>query len=169
MGEVSDGAYKRTDVCAIKSNRSNSHKVILVKMHNIRDKLGVKNMSDLVRKKIIGKLNNEHPTKEEISRYKTNEREWSNDNDNTLIANDIASAIKKIVKKNANEFREKLGFEDIDLIMTNDFSSIITKVIKPVILGCRIDLHLSDHKVATVMKKVIVMEILTMKYKNKKQ
>ena len=53
--------------------------------------------------------------------------------------------------------------------MTNDFSSIITKVIKPVILGCRIDLHLSDHKVATVMKKVIVMEILTMKYKNKKQ
>ena len=169
MGEVSDGAYKRTDVCAIKSNRSNSHKVILVKMHNIRDKLGVKNMSDLVRKKIIGKLNNEHPTKEEISRYKTNEREWSNDNDNTLIANDIASAIKKIVKKNANEFREKLGFEDIDLIMTNDFSSIITKVIKPVILGYRIDLHLSDHKVATVMKKVIVIEILTMKYKNKKQ
>ena len=168
MGEVSDGAYKRTDVCAIKSNRSNSHKVILVEIHNIRDKLGVKNMSDLVRKKIRGKLNNEHPTKEEISRYKTNEREWSNDNDNTLITIDIASAIKKNCKKNANEFREKLGFEDIDLIMTNE-KSIITKVIKSVILGKRIDLHLSDQKVATVMKKVIVIEILTMKHKNKKQ
>ena len=44
-------------------------------MHDIQVELGVKNMSDLVRKEVYGNFNTKNPTKEQIWDYKA----WCDD------------------------------------------------------------------------------------------
>ena len=74
---ISGEAYENTKVHTIKINNK---KLFWVKMTDVQDGLGIKNISDLVRKEIFGKYYDEEQsikdlTKEQIRKLKRSEAE----------------------------------------------------------------------------------------------
>ena len=62
-----------------------------VRMHDVQDRLGIKNMSDLIRKEI-------HGTKDKIIKYKRSAMKWFDGEIYTYVRGDLTSRIKKIVE-----------------------------------------------------------------------
>ena len=67
-----------------------------VKMNNIKSGLGIKNISDLVRKEILSRYDTENPTIEQIKKYKRSEAEID-------TKNNYASNVTKYVRSNIME------------------------------------------------------------------
>ena len=72
-----------------------------VRMCDLQNGIGVKNMSDLARKKIQGIFETKNPTEEQIRKYKR-----------------VAKKVKKKRRKK-NNFRIKLGLNPNDIIYNN--------------------------------------------------
>ena len=70
MFEISVEAYAENCIHTITIHKKLNKAVLWIKIYDIQDKLGVKNMSDLVRKKIMGISNTKTSTKEHKRKYK---------------------------------------------------------------------------------------------------
>ena len=68
--KVSAETYEKIGINTIIVNNENNKPLIWLKMHDISDKLGVKNMYDLMIKEIQGILNNRNPIKQQIEKCK---------------------------------------------------------------------------------------------------
>ena len=90
-------------------------------MHNIQDKLGVKNMHDMTIKAIKGTYSTETPTKEQTRKYKKYGKEFINNLEGIYIHEDLTLSVVMDCKiPTATEFRNKLGFNLHDIIMTKE-------------------------------------------------
>ena len=74
MDLISIEGYENAKVISLKNKNGD----LWVIMKDVKDGLGVKNMSDLVLKEIYGVYKKKNLTKEEIKCYKMTEREFSN-------------------------------------------------------------------------------------------
>ena len=70
MFEISVEAYAENCIHIITIHKKLNKTVLWIKIYDIQDKLGVKNMSDLVRKEIMGISNTKTSTKEHKRKYK---------------------------------------------------------------------------------------------------
>ena len=62
MLDITNETYKRNGIDVIRVHkRRNNISVLWIKMHNIQDKLGAKNMSDSVRTEIMSIVNTTSP------------------------------------------------------------------------------------------------------------
>ena len=68
---ISAEGYKNAEVDAKIVRKTGK---IWVSMKDVRSGMGVKNISDLVLKELLGVLKTQNPTKEQISEYKITER-----------------------------------------------------------------------------------------------
>ena len=128
---------------------------ISLKVRDIQDKLGVKNMCDLTIKEIEGIYNKKRKniTRQEKEKYKA----WADDGF-VYIPSDLALKIKMDCKiPTATDFKSKLEFNQHDIIMTKE-QLVLKKIIKVFVkekilvqhsvLKYRIDLYFPDHKLA---------------------
>ena len=72
MSFITAKAHENAKVETIKVENK---KLFWLKMNDIQSGLDIKNISDLVRKEILGRCDTEHPTKEQIKKYKRSESE----------------------------------------------------------------------------------------------
>ena len=63
MIDINADTYAKNCVHTIKVIQKDNKSVLWVKMHDIEEKLGIKNMSDLIMKAIKGIDNTKNPTK----------------------------------------------------------------------------------------------------------
>ena len=90
-------------------------------MHDIQVELGVKNMSDLVRREIFGIFNTKNPTKEQIWDYNA----WFDDG--LYIIEKLAlKIIMDCRAPTAIEFRSKLEFNQYDITLVKEQSVLIS-------------------------------------------
>ena len=85
-----------------------------IKMHDIQDKLSVRNMPDLTIRtiKIIHKITS--PARKQIEKYKRYGKEFRNDLAGIYILEDLVLSIKMDCRTSATiEFRTKLGFNQV--------------------------------------------------------
>ena len=71
MVDIRVEKYTNAKVCTIKVS---SKKIFWVRMYDVQEGIGVKNMSDLVRKEIRGIFRTKNPTKDQIRKYKRLEK-----------------------------------------------------------------------------------------------
>ena len=101
MDVISVTKYTDAKVCTITvSNRE----LFWVRMHNVQEGLGVKNMSDLVRKEIHGIFETKYPTKDQIRKYKRREKELD-DNCNATFVYFSSDLMLRVIKNCRNEKR----------------------------------------------------------------
>ena len=105
-------------------------------MNDVQNGLGVKNMSDLVRKEIHGIFETKNPTKTQVKKYKRRGNELDNSNATFVyVRSDLMSRIikncrgekRRDEKKKKDNFRCKLGFKLHDIIMCKEESVAIKK------------------------------------------
>ena len=74
-----------------------NRRIFWVRMHDVQKGLGIKNISDLVRKEIHGIFETENPTKDQIRKYKRREGELDNESNSTFmyVRSDLMSRIIK--------------------------------------------------------------------------
>ena len=153
-----------------------------IKTHDIQDKLGVKNMSDVAIKEIKGIYNTKNLTEKQIEKYKRYGKKFIDNLTGIYIREHLAlSIIMDCRIPTATEFRSKLGFDQHDLIMTNE-QSVLAKImkistsqeilLKHSVLSYRIVLYFSEHKLAIEVDekgKKREREMNKKKMKDKKQ
>ena len=118
MVDISVEKYKNAKVCTIRvSNKNYFGKEC---MCDVQKGIGVKNMSDLMRKEVWGILRSKNPTKDQIRKYKRREKELDHNSTATFVyvRFDLMSKTikncrgeKKRSIKKKNDFRCKLGFK----------------------------------------------------------
>ena len=97
--------------------------VLWIKIHDIRDKLGVKIMSDLTIKETKGKYNTESLIEKQFNTYKKHGPKLINGKNFMYIHEGIALQIIIHCRiPTAIGFRSKLGLKQHDLIMTKEQS-----------------------------------------------
>ena len=76
-----------------------------VRMYDVQEGIGVKNMSDLVRKEIRGIFRTKNPTKDQIRKYKRREKELDHNSTATFVyvRSDLMS---RIIKNCGGETKE---------------------------------------------------------------
>ena len=86
--------YSNAKVCTI---RVSNKKVFLVRMFDVQEGIGVKNIIDLVRKEIRGVFRIKNPTKDQIRKYKRREKELDHSSSATFVyvCSDLMSRIIK--------------------------------------------------------------------------
>ena len=133
---------------------------------NVFSWLGVKNMSDLVRKEIHDIFETKNHTKTQVKKYKRRGNELDNSNATFVyVRSDLMSRIIKNCrgekrrgeKKEIDDFRCKLGFKLHDITMSKE-ESVTIKIIKAFsnekillqhpVLNYQIDLYFPEHKLA---------------------
>ena len=148
-----------------------------VKMLNVQNKLGIKNISNLARKNIQGIFETKNPTKKkQIKKYKRSQKEISkkptDDTKTKYARNDLMENIIKNCRglKKCNDginrmgkeeqrknFRTLLGFRKHDIMLTKE-QSVLKSVIDAFegenmqtqysVKGYRIDLYFHDYRLA---------------------
>ena len=134
-------------------------------MNDVQNGLGVKNMSDLVRKEIHRIFETKHPTKDQVKKYKRRENELDNNFYATFVSvsSDLMLRIIKSCRgekkeaKKKHDFRCKLGFPLHDITMSNE-ESVTIKIVKTFlsekilpqysVLDYQIDLYFLEPKLA---------------------
>ena len=108
-------------------------------MIDVKNGLGIKNISDLVRKEIHGTFKTNNPTKKQVKEYKRSLQEITKDSmDDSKIKYVCGDLMEKIIKncrgvKNCNDdinreekekenFRILLGFRENDIFLTKEHS-----------------------------------------------
>ena len=86
--------YTSARVCTI---RVSNKKLLWQIMYDVQEGIGVKNMSDLVRKEIRGIFRTKNPTKDQIRKYKRREKELDHNSAATFVyvRSDLMSRIIK--------------------------------------------------------------------------
>ena len=94
MVDIRVEKYTNAKVCTIKVS---SKKIFWVRMYDVQEGIGVKNMSDLVRKEIRGIFRTKNPTKDQIRKYKRLEKELDLNSTATFeyVRSDLMSRIIK--------------------------------------------------------------------------
>ena len=118
MFDISADTYPENCVHTINVIKKDNKLVLWVNMHDIKDKLGVKNMFDLTINAIKSIYDTENPTKNKLKKKKRYGKEFIENLTLICIREDIALSIK--INRRipmAIEFRTKLGFNQHDLIM----------------------------------------------------
>ena len=82
MVDISVEKYTNAKVCTIKVS---SKKIFWVRMYDVQEGIGVKNMSDLVRKEIRSIFRTKNPTKDQIRKYKRREKELDHNSTDTFV------------------------------------------------------------------------------------
>ena len=82
MVDISVEKYTDAKVCTITVDNK---ELFWVRMHDVQEGLGVKNMSDLVRKKIHGIFETKYHTKDQIRKYKRREKDLDNNSNATFV------------------------------------------------------------------------------------
>ena len=102
MVDIRVEKYTNAKVCTIKVS---SKKIFWVRMYDVQEGIGVKNMSDLVRKEIRGIFRSKNPIKDQIKKYKRREKELDHNSTATFVyvRSDLMS---KIIKKCIGEKKE---------------------------------------------------------------
>lgn len=119
--------HTKNDVCVIKTFRGDNviDIVLMIKAYDLQMKLGIKNISDLVRKKIMGRV----VLKSQQSKNIVIIKHIKNNGVViviTHITNDIASPIIMYCGTvAADRFRIDLGLNSIDVVMTKEQSVMI--------------------------------------------
>ena len=161
MVDISVEKYTDAKVCTITVDNK---ELFWVRMHDVQEGLGVKNMSDLVRKKIHGIFETKYHTKDQIRKYKRREKDLDNNSNATFVyvRSDLMSRItkncrgeKRRCEKKIDDFRCKLGFRLHYITMSKE-ESVTTKIIKTFsnkkilpqhsVLGYQIHLYFPKHK-----------------------
>ena len=96
MVDISVKSYTDAKVCTVKIGNK---KLFWVKMNDVQNGLGVKNMSNLVRKE-YGIFETKNPTKDQFKKYKGHKNELANNSDATFVyvRSDLMSRIIKICR-----------------------------------------------------------------------
>ena len=78
-------------------------------MYDVQEGIGVKNMSDLVRKEIRGIFRTKNPTKDQIRKYKRREKEFDLNSTATFVyvCSDLMSKIIKNCRGEKKEAKKK--------------------------------------------------------------
>ena len=132
-------------------------------MIDVQKGLGMKNISDLVRKKIHGIFTIRNPTKEQIRKYKRSGKEWFDYDFYIYVRNDLMSRItKNCIRekgrgKKIDDFRIKLGFKPNDIPLSKEHGITTKKPklfkkekirLQHKILNYYIDLYFIEYKLA---------------------
>ena len=110
-----------------------NRRLFCVKMCDVQKRLGVENIYDLLRKEIWGIYETDNITKEKTRKYKNCEKELDNDSNFNFtyarsgIILEIITHCRKT--KKAVEFKTKLRFDPINLIMSKGKSMTIIIII----------------------------------------
>ena len=98
--------YTSARVCTI---RVSNKKLLWQIMYDVQEGIGVKNMSDLVRKEIRGIFRTKNPTKDQIRKYKRREKELDHNYIATFvyICSDRTSRIVKNCRGEKKESKKK--------------------------------------------------------------
>ena len=130
MFNINADTYAKTCIHRIEVIKKNNKPVIWLKIHNIQDKLDFKNMSDLTIKAIKGIYNTETPTKGQTRKYRRYRKDFILDLIGIYIHEDVTlSIILDCRTPTVTGFRNKLGYNQHDLIMTKE-QSVLTKIMK---------------------------------------
>ena len=124
-----------------------------VKMFDVQQGLGVKNISDGVRKGITGIFETKKPTKAQTKKYKRSLQEitkdLTDDSRNKYVRSDLMEKIikncrgvkeckndinKKEVEKQRKNFRLLLGFKENDLFITKE-ESVLNEIMESIFKG----------------------------------
>ena len=82
MVDISVEKYKSAKVFTI---RMGNKKLFLVRMYTVQERIGVKNMSGLVRKEIRGIFRTKNPTKNQSRKYKRRQKELDHSSSATFV------------------------------------------------------------------------------------
>ena len=112
-----------------------------IKMIDVQNGLGIKNISDLVRKNIQGRYETKNPTKEQVKKYKRSLKEISKEPTYDSKIKYVHSNLMEIIIKNrrgvkkcndgmnrmekekqSEDFRTCLGFKEHDIIQRKEYS-----------------------------------------------
>ena len=139
-----------------------NRRLFWVKMCDVQKRLGFENIYDLLKKEIWGIYGTNKPKKEQRKQYKRREKELNYYSSSRFryARSDIILKIIMYCRKTekAVEFKTKLGFNPINLIMSKEeaVTTIIMKSFVGVkmieqypVLSKKIDLYIPDHKLAT--------------------
>ena len=154
--DINGNTYAENCVHTVKVIRKEDKSVSWIKMHDIQEKLGARNMSDLTIKAIKGIYKPNTPTKEQIEKYKRLGKFFFDDLTEIYIHEDLAlSIIMDCRTPTAIKFRTELKFNQHDLIMTKE-QSVLTKIMRVFeceeillqhsALSYRIDLYFPRHR-----------------------
>ena len=76
--------YKMVDISVekytnakVRTIRVSNKKLFWVRVHDVQEGIGAKNMSDLMRKEIRGIFRTKNPVKHQIRKYKRREKNWT--------------------------------------------------------------------------------------------
>ena len=94
MVDISVEKYANVKVSAMKIDNK---KLFWVKMNDVQNGLGVRNMSDLVRKEIWGIFRTKNSTKDQVKKYKRREKELDHNSTATFI-NVLSNLMSRIIK-----------------------------------------------------------------------
>ena len=72
-----------------------NRRLFWVRINDVQDGLGIKNISDLVRKEIHGIFETKSPTKDQIRKYKRSGRKWFSVDVYAYVRSDLMSRITK--------------------------------------------------------------------------
>ena len=130
MVDISLKNYTDAKVCTIKIGNK---KLFWVKVNDVQNGLGGKDMSVLVRKEIHSIFETKNPTKDQVKKYKRHENELHNNSNATLlyVRSDLMSRIIKncrVEKKGAKKKRYKSGFMLHNITMCKE-ESVTIKII----------------------------------------
>ena len=94
MVDISLEKYKNAKVCTL---RMSNKKLFFVRMYNVQERIGVKNMSDLVRKEIRGIFRTKKPTKNQSRKDKRRQKELDHNSSATFVyvCSDLMSKMTK--------------------------------------------------------------------------
>ena len=106
MVDISVEKYTNAKVCTI---RVSNKKIYWVRMYDAQERIGVKNMPDLVRKEIWGIFRTKNPTKDQIRKYKRREKELDHNSTATFVyvRSDLMSRIIKSYRSEKKEAKKK--------------------------------------------------------------
>ena len=126
MVDISVKNYTDAKVCTIKIGNK---KLFWVKVNDVQNGLGVKNMSVLVRKEIHSIFETKNPTKDQVKKYKRHENDLHNNSNATLVyvRSDLMSRIIKICRGEKKK-RYKSGFTLHDITISKE-ESVTIKII----------------------------------------
>ena len=123
MVDISVKNYTDAKVCTIKIGNK---KLFWVKVNDVQNGLGVKNMSVLVRKEIHSIFETKNPTKDQVKKYKRHENDLHNNSNATLVyvRSDLMSRIIKNCRGEKKK-RYKSGFTLHDITISKEESVTI--------------------------------------------
>ena len=100
-------------------NKIDKEKMLWLRSKDIREKLGVENIYDLIDKKIKGRFETKNPLDEQIKKYKKHRSELIN-SEKFMYTHEssITPTIMhcRVPTAKAIEFRSKLGFKQHDIV-----------------------------------------------------